>query len=145
MTPAMAARYHRHLITVSVDNPELQLANASLTPTNRQIYAWHHTFRLRYIHFSFSLIRTKAYNPVALLRFTFEVLERYYQVRLLTFAHGRDTKNCRTLARLAEKAKAINGDDIEDLSNGQYVVPSSDPGVFSASHLITTYSLLIYL
>ena len=46
MTAAAALRHHRELVEVSSENPELRLANASVTPTSRQVYYWYSAYRL---------------------------------------------------------------------------------------------------
>ena len=60
------------------------------------------------------------------MNFTVEVLEQYYRLRLLDFAHCRSTKQDRNLKLIAERAKEIDLDQIVDIGGSQYIVPSAD-------------------
>ncbi len=70
--------------------------------------------------------RVKAFNAVSLLDSIVTVLERYYSVRLLKFAHGKVTTKRKLLRLLLVKAKQWDRGNIERLGENTFRLASSD-------------------
>lgn len=71
--------------------------------------------------------RAKAYNAVALVDFTVQVMEDYYRYRLRDFANGRISAHRLALEKLSRKASYLTScDQIDDCGDNQYGVPNSD-------------------
>lgn len=70
------------------------------------------------------LSRNKAYNAVALVDFCCTAMEEYYLRRLRNFIHQRDVTCRLLLKRYLEKIKYLQKQDIRQLSNDLFSVPS---------------------
>lgn len=68
--------------------------------------------------------RTKAYNAVALVDFIVNVGENYFNLRLLDHAHGRHSESHRLYSKLCSKIKHIVKDDVKQINNCTYSIPS---------------------
>lgn len=76
------------------------------------------------------LSRTKAYNAVALVDFIVYVGENYFKLRLLDHAHDRHSEYHRLYSKLCSKIGNIVKDDVIQISNCTYSIPSeSDPKI----------------
>ena len=45
MSPSQASRHYRQMMEITEEIPEIRLANASINPTNRQVYYWFDEWR----------------------------------------------------------------------------------------------------
>jgi len=70
------------------------------------------------------LFRVKAYNVIALLDFTYKVLEKYYCHRLVNFANNRSANPRLCVKAMLKKTVYLKKDDIIRKSNEEYEVPS---------------------
>ena len=57
MSAGESRRHHRELVEISSNCPEVQLADASRTPTSNQIYSWHALWRSQNLGRSASDVR----------------------------------------------------------------------------------------
>lgn len=76
------------------------------------------------------LSRTKAYNEVALVDFIVSVGDNYFTLRLLDHAYDRHSESHRLYRKLCSKIEHIMKDDVKQINNCTYSIPSeSDPNI----------------